>query len=253
MLIMTTKRGRVSEMSNNGDFERLVLDNQRLVYQISKKYTHRQNRHEHDDIIAEGMLGLVLAAKNFDPERGNRFTTYAWVVIEGYILRYVREKIYAVIRLPRPVLDKRKLFDAYLAEGLSVSREAVTERLSLSDSEYDAFVKYAAFRRFPALRLDAIVCEDGNAHGIIGDTDIPLDCMFTDDLVRSVIGLFDGNRLLERVFVERFIHGRTQSEISAVVGKEQSYVGRIIKRIIRICETNKPYLLGEDPQRSAGA
>jgi RNA polymerase sigma factor FliA len=40
---------------------------------------------ELDDLVAYGQLGLVEAARSFDPERGNRFTTFAYYRIRGAI------------------------------------------------------------------------------------------------------------------------------------------------------------------------
>ena len=40
---------------------------------------------ELDDLVAYGQLGLVEAARSFDPSRGNRFTTFAYYRIRGAI------------------------------------------------------------------------------------------------------------------------------------------------------------------------
>jgi len=40
---------------------------------------------ELDDLIAYGQVGLVEAAREFDPDRGNRFSTYAYYRIRGAI------------------------------------------------------------------------------------------------------------------------------------------------------------------------
>jgi RNA polymerase sigma factor (sigma-70 family) len=42
-----------------------------------------------EDAVAEGMLGLIEAAKRFDPERGVAFTTYAPWWIKMYVRRYI--------------------------------------------------------------------------------------------------------------------------------------------------------------------
>ncbi len=59
--------------------ERLVRSNLRLVVNIAKKYANRGMNL--GDLIEEGNLGLIKAVDYFDPERGNRFSTYAawWI------------------------------------------------------------------------------------------------------------------------------------------------------------------------------
>lgn len=56
----------------------LVLRHRPLVLSIAKRYQHW---HILEDLVQEGFLGLLEAAKRFDPSKGVRFSTYApwWV------------------------------------------------------------------------------------------------------------------------------------------------------------------------------
>lgn len=53
--------------------EMLVVDNMRLVYHIAKKF--KNTGYEYDDLVQEGMVGLIKAAKTFDEGRGVLFST----------------------------------------------------------------------------------------------------------------------------------------------------------------------------------
>ena len=59
--------------------EQLVRSNLRLVVNIAKKFGNRGM--SLGDLIEEGNLGLIKAVDYFDPNRGNRFSTYAawWI------------------------------------------------------------------------------------------------------------------------------------------------------------------------------
>lgn len=72
--------------------DKLILDNQRLVYylyeQLSKTDIVKSNK---DDIVSEGMLGLIKAANTFDETKGYQFSTYAGLCIRNAMLMYIRK------------------------------------------------------------------------------------------------------------------------------------------------------------------
>jgi len=47
---------------------------------------------EHDDLVDIGVIGLMLAAKRFDPTRGCSIETYAGYAIRGAIFRQMKER-----------------------------------------------------------------------------------------------------------------------------------------------------------------
>jgi RNA polymerase sigma-32 factor len=67
--------------------DRLVRAHLRYVVAIALKY--RRYGLPLTELIAEGNFGVVHALKKFEPERGNRFVTYAAYWIRAYILNYI--------------------------------------------------------------------------------------------------------------------------------------------------------------------
>jgi len=69
----------------------LVADNIRLVYYLAQKLGAtefvKQNK---DDLASEGMVGLVKAARAFDPAKGIKFATFASRCINNEMLMFMR-------------------------------------------------------------------------------------------------------------------------------------------------------------------
>ena len=88
----------------NGDLlakEILVNGNLKLVLSILKKYHNRTDNM--DDLFQIGCVGLIKAIDNFDLNHNVKFSTYAVLMIEGEIKRYIRDN--NPIRISRSVKD----------------------------------------------------------------------------------------------------------------------------------------------------
>jgi RNA polymerase primary sigma factor len=67
----------------------LARHNLPFVVAVAKKHMGRGARL--DDLIQEGNVGLLKAIEHFDPEKGNRFATYAVWWIRAYVTRYLKD------------------------------------------------------------------------------------------------------------------------------------------------------------------
>jgi RNA polymerase primary sigma factor len=89
--------GRAIQSGDEMALNELVRSNLRLVISIAKYY--RDQGLEMEDLIQEGTVGLIQAAKKFNPTLGYRFSTYATWWIRQAVARAVANKGRA-IRLP---------------------------------------------------------------------------------------------------------------------------------------------------------
>jgi len=105
----------------------MVNSNLRLVVSIAREYAGRGVPLL--DLVQEGSIGLLTAAKKFDPELDFRFSTYATKWIRQGINRYVLN--YAgIIRVPRQTMERMRKLMAIRGKLQKSGHEPTVEEIA---------------------------------------------------------------------------------------------------------------------------
>jgi RNA polymerase sporulation-specific sigma factor len=72
-----------------------------LVHKIVNKYAWMSPRHSKEDLVQEGLMGIVKAIETFDLERGTRFMTWVYPQVRGAVQGVARKDN----RLPKYALS----------------------------------------------------------------------------------------------------------------------------------------------------
>jgi len=161
-LLEASEERKLAKAAREGDREaraRLIERNLRLVVSVAKKYRGRGVPFE--DLIQEGNAGLIKAVERFDPELGNRFSTYATWWIRQSVQRAVADQGRSV-RLPAHVVDslyrlRRAENELSLELGREATDEEVARRLEVRPEE--------------ALRLREVSQPIASIHARLGSDD----------------------------------------------------------------------------------
>lgn len=173
---------------DNEDIEaahKLVIGNLRFVVKIAHEY--RNYGFKMYDLIQEGNIGLMVAVKKFDPDKGYRLISYAvwWIraQIQSYIqrswsmvklgLNSARRKLFFKVRSTRALADR----DA--GPGNRASTQELAERLGVPERDVIDMEMRMAIRDFSldsamgddsaTTHLDMLPCPDSSYEDDLGD------------------------------------------------------------------------------------
>ncbi len=212
----------------------LIVEKYLYVAEIlAKKFAGRGV--EYDDLLQVASEALISGVEKFDPDMGNRFTTYITPTITGVIKNYFRDYSRAV-RLPRRLYavaaKVREEADAYFKEnGKKPTVKQLSESLGLSEE----LIMEALECRAP-VSLDAT---SGSGDG--DDNDAPLYDVIKDD--EDAFEAFEDNEALraeiekldpteKKVISLRYIQGKSQSETGKILGVSQMFISRAERKIV---------------------
>ena len=81
--------------------ERIILAYRPMVFWLAKKF--RVSSSSFPDLLQEGVVGLITAVDNFEPERSNKFITYAYYKVKGRMVNFLQR---SEAKAPVPVEDE---------------------------------------------------------------------------------------------------------------------------------------------------
>ena len=220
--------------------EQYIQGNLRLVLSIIKRFSNSSENV--DDLFQIGCIGLIKAIDNFDINLGVRFSTYAVPMIVGEIRRFLRDN--STLRVSRSLKDT-----AYKA---IYAKEALTKRNMVEPSLMEIATEIGIAKEDIVYALDAIQNPMSLYDPIYtegGDTLYVMDQISDkknrEELWVEHLSLVEAmKKLNERereIIALRFFEGKTQMEVSNLIGISQAQVSRLEKNALKVM---KNYLAG---------
>lgn len=212
--------------------ERIVAEHAGLVKSVALRFS-RAYPAEAEDLIQIGYIGLLKAARRFDPERGLAFSTYAVPMIAGEIRSQLRDQgslkvsrsikadITAVRRAENAFLTAHGVSPkiSELAEASGLSAERVAQALAAADHMQH-------FEEYDSLHL----CGDEEEKNI--------------DRIDLAAGIASLSARQRQVIILRYYKDFTQQQIADILGISQVQVCRIEKKTLQ--ELERRVSIGDD-------
>ena len=140
-VLTAAEEAELVERMRNGDENAkglLVASNQRFVYAVAKRYGNEDNVL---DLVNEGNIGLLQAVETFNPEKGNRFLSYAIWYIRREINAYLNNDNLLIRKTnnTKTVYKIAKIKEKFYAEHNRYPD--VDELAAIMESEYGLKIK----------------------------------------------------------------------------------------------------------------
>lgn len=214
----------------------LVLNYQRLVESIARKYSNGKSYHE--DIVQVGMLGLLGAIRRYDPEFGRTFEAFAVPTIIGEIKRFLRDKTWAV-HVPRRIKElgpRIKSAVEALTTELQRSPKVIEIAEFLEVDEDDVLEAMEMGKSYQALSMDHSLESDSEGSSItlfdvIGQQDDGYEKTDQRMLVANALSVLSERE--KQVIQFTYIDQLSQKEAGEKLGISQMHVSRLQRKAIK--------------------
>ena len=215
---------------HNGDVsakDELIKGNLKLILSVLKGFSGRVDNM--DDLFQVGVIGLIKAIDNFDLNHEVKFSTYAVPMIIGEIKRYLRDN--NSLRISRSIKDlaykalKTKDELTFLNNKEPTTLEIASK---LNISEWDVIQALNSLK--DTVSMFEPIYSDG------GDVIYLSDQLSNDDELYDLetkISLKNALNLIKEkekyIILQRYMMGRTQTELAEEIGISQAQISRLEK------------------------
>lgn len=225
------------------DENKIFEENMKLINLVLFRYCHINNSHpEFEDLYQVGAIGLLKGIRNFKPELGFKFSTYATQAIFGEIRRHRRDNnIQTSVKISRTF---KSLFGKYLK--LQESGHSMKEMCSILDVTESQM--NAAIQAMQTVQYLDEACEgDYNPLESLAD-DYSLENKFIENQeFKDKLNLFQSimSEIQYKILCLRMSSDVSQRKIANQIGVSQVQVSRYLISANSIIETVNQYYEGD--------
>lgn len=219
------------KQGDNNAREEFIIYNMRLVLSIVKRFSSGKNNA--DDIFQVGVIGLIKSIDNFDTSVGVKFSTYAVPMIIGEIRKYLRDC--SSLKITRSIRDVAyKALQAKEKILKTTNNEPTIEEISKETGIDEKLIAEAMNAISEPLSLYDSVFHDDSDSLLILDQ---IKDNSSDEKIIEKTALKQALKTLgkreQQILFLRYFSGKTQMEISNIIGLSQAQVSRLEKDALK--------------------
>lgn len=227
---------KIIEHAQNGskdDMTKLVEDNSRLVWSIVRRFNGRG--YDLEDLYQIGSIGLIKAIQRFDTSFEVKLSTYAVPYILGEIKRFIRDD--GPIKISRSIKELNikiiELQKEYMNKyGKEITLEEIAKELRTSKED----IAMAMDSARPVNSIEENQYRDNKTDKTISvieqlSTGRDEETEITNRItIKKLIS--ELNEKEKEVILLRYYKGKTQMQVSKILGITQVQVSRIERKVL---------------------
>jgi len=227
-------KAKVSEayarQSRQASEEQWILDNLEMVPRMARKIASYMTKEtDMEDLISAGTLGLVRAARAYDPGRDAEFSTYAYIRVRGAIIDELRAKSFVPAAVHNRLRQVREVYEKLTAQlGHAPSDERLAGEVGMPIGQLYRLFQQARRQQFLSIHG---LTDDSPAMGALAPVDqapSPSDQLERKELVgrmtEAIASLPKRDRILLLLYYQREL---SMKEIAQVLEITESRVSQL--------------------------
>ncbi|SNX55493.1 FliA/WhiG family RNA polymerase sigma factor [Thermoanaerobacterium sp. RBIITD] len=187
-----------------------------------------------DDLVSQGMIGLIDAVNRYDITKGVKFETYASIRIKGEIIDYLRKKDWIPRSLKKRYKNIEKTIETLEQE---FKREpSIDEIMAATGISKNDVLKTLSYMNAGYISSLDEVIENNLKISSVSDVEIinPEDEVLSSDLKNNIAKAIDMLQEKERLIVTLYyFEDLNYKEISKILGLTESRISQIHSKAIK--------------------
>lgn len=226
-------RAKISEAyathSRAGKEEQWILESLPMVRRIVCKIVSYMSEADRDDLVSAGTVGLVRAARAYDPKSHAEFKTYAYIRIRGAVLDELRKRSFVPVAVHKQIKLVRRTYQEIVSRtGEPPEDQMLAKRAGMSVKELYRTLQEARKQHF--LSVHGLTNERPEMESLapVDKSPAPDEQMQRKEMLakmaKAISELTKRNRTILLLYYEREL---TMKEIAQVLDITESRVSQL--------------------------